>query len=525
MSDEAPRPAAAPSASPSSFAVLHTTFSTYLPWSQPFLYDFFKALEPHATNVVLCNRTENLDRFPLPHVYTVPASHLVHPSLGALMAASLSRAWQPRVIHAHFGRSGVYSLLLKQLLGVPLVTTFGGRDASVHATLPHLNHLYALLFRASDRIVSVSTELRDHLVSAGAPADRVEVIRRGTDVRTFAFVPRVARGDGEPVRFLMVGRLAEKKGHRYALRAVRRLADDGVNVRLTIVGDGSLAQPIRRLCSELGLDRHVGLTGGVDSSLVRDHMARSDVLVHCSVTGADGDREGIPNAVVEAAATGLPVIGTRHGGIAEVIEDGRTGLLVDESDVAGLAAAMRRLAESSSLRLSMGEAAAQRARRDFDAERQVARHVALYRELVRNAPPASTWFPPDFPRHLVDSTRERTNANEYSLVELLALVGGPRRVQLPRPAPSGARGRPIADDVRHRVARLSPRVKAALRSAVVQIIRLRDRRRGRGRRLEQLDRMVLAYLARGGSVTALDEHWTLADLEAYLRRVDRPAIA
>jgi glycosyltransferase involved in cell wall biosynthesis len=522
---DAPPRVASPPDSPPSFAVLHATFSTYLPWSQPFLHDFFRAMERHTTNVVLCNRTENLDRFLLPHVYTVPASHLVHPSLGVLMAASLSRAWRPRVIHAHFGRSGVYALLLKQLLGIPLITTFGGRDASVHASLPHLNHLYALLFRASDRIVAVSAELRDQLVTAGAPGDRIEVIRRGTDVRTFAFVSRVATGDRQPARFLMVGRLAEKKGHRYALQAVRRLVDDGLNVRLTIVGDGSLAQPIRQLCGELGLDRNVQLTGGVDSSHVRQHMAESDVLVHCSVTGADGDREGIPNAVVEAAATGLPVVGTRHGGIVEAVEHGRTGLLVAERDVEGLASAMRQLAESTSLRLSMGEAAAQRARTDFDAERQVVCHATLYRDLVRNPPPASTWFPPDFPRLLVDSMRERTNANEYSLVELLALVGGPRRVQLPRRALSGARGRSIADDVRHRLARLSPRVKAVVRSGVVEMIRLRDRWRGPGPRVDPLDRMVLAYLARGGSLDALEEDWTLADLDAYLRRMEHPSSA
>jgi colanic acid/amylovoran biosynthesis glycosyltransferase len=501
--------------------VLHTTFSTYLPWSQPFLYDFLKAMDRHVTGVVLCNRTENLDRFPLPHVYSVPASHLVHPSLGALAAASLCRAWQPRVVHV--GRSGVYSLLLKQLLRIPLVTTFGGRDASVHATLPHMDQLYALLFRASDRIVAVSAALRDQLVAAGAPAERVEVIPRGTDVRTFAFVPRAARGDGGPVRFLMVGRLAEKKGHRYALQALRRLVDDGLNVQLTIVGDGSLAQSIGQLCSELGLTRVVHLAGGVDSARVRDHMAEADVLVHCSVTSADGDREGIPNAIVEGAATGLPVIGTRHGGIVEAVDDGRTGLLIPERDVEALAAAMRRVAESSTLRLSLGEAAAQRARTEFDAERQVMRYAALYRELARQAGTSSAWFPPDFARRLVDSMRERTNADEYSIVELLALLGGPRRVHRPRAAASGTRGRPIADDVRHRVARISPRVKAAMRSMVVEIIRMQHRRGGRSRRLEQLDRMVLAYLARGGSLTALDERWSLADLESYLASRDRPS--
>ncbi len=415
--------------------VLQAKFAAYLSWSQPFLHALISGLDQRVTNVIVCNRTENLNRFPVRSVERIPTRYLVKPRLGVLAASYLRRTWQPDVMHAHFGWSGLRLLLMKQMLRIPLVVTFGGRDVGLQMRLPDFDRLYAAMLDATDAIICVSHDLRTKLIEAGADPDKIHVVYRGADLKQFAFVDRSDRPVDAPVRALMVGRIVEKKGHRYALEALEPLVTAGRNVHLTVVGEGEAYHEVRRLRRRLGLHANVELVGPTDHDGVRQHMARADFLVHCSVTPTSGDVEGIPNVVVEGQAMGLPVIGTVHGGIGEAVRDGITGILVPEREVAPLTAAIEQLLDRD-LRLRLGREARAFVDENFNLQRQVDQHVAIYEKVVtqtRSDPEwkVRNWLPDDYSA-LVDCTLLAQNIRhptEFSIAELLERLVWARRLE------------------------------------------------------------------------------------------------
>jgi glycosyltransferase involved in cell wall biosynthesis len=508
--------------------VLHGIFSTYLSWSQPFIYRLLTGLSAHVQNVVICGRTENLEHYPLPNVVTLRARNLLQPAHALVPAASLARAWRPDVIHGHLGWSALHMVLLKQYINRPLVTTFGGRDVAVQRTAPQFARLYGALLDSSDRIVCVSEDLRRRALEAGADPERTVVIRRGTDLRHFRFVDRSARDPRAPLTFLTVGRLVEKKGHRHVLAAFAALANEGVRARLVVIGDGQDASRIRRERDQLGLRDLVTFLGRVRPADVFDHLCDADVLLHCSVTGADGDCEGIPNAIVEAAATGLPVIATRHAGIVEAVDGGRTGLLVPEGDVSAMIAAMRRLATSPAERSSLGHRAGELMRERFDLNGQVARHVELYEQLAADARRGASARRLLVPEDLGDVARRAfvTPASfpEMSLLDMLETAvdafgfeGG--QIQGSR---LGLLGRLVALKEGLPTPVRRP-MRAAVAGALAGLLATRRGQRGYERwlaRCRGLDRRVLRHFALTGDLATVPQGWTIRDVDAFLAGVE-----
>jgi colanic acid/amylovoran biosynthesis glycosyltransferase len=507
--------------------ILHGKFSSYLPWSQPFLHALLEGLASEVRNVVLCHRIQNLDRFPVEALQRIRPRTVREP-LNALLAAALLRErHRPDCLHAHFGWSGLRMLYLKHFLQLPMVTTFGGRDVYSQLRDPVLQPAYRMLLEVSDRIVCVSSELRERVVSEGASAERTLVIRRGTDLRRFRPVERAPAAAGAPLRVLMVGRLVEKKGHADGLRAVRRLLDQGLAVVLTIVGEGEEFHPLRRLRGELGLGDRCVILPPMDQSELRDELARADVFLHCSRVGFDGDAEGLPNAVVEAAATGLPVVATRHGGLLEAVRDGETGFLVDEGDADAIAVALRRLAEDAGMRRAMGEAAAAFARAEFDLEYQVKIHLSLYRELTEEygrdwAASRRAALPPGCAeplRRALHSTGEP--AAGFSLSEMFEELLPGRGVEaLVAPGEPGPVSR-IYESRLYLPGRLKLPLKRLARAALVPLVWIRHRADDIGaRQMRELEEALLAFSHRGGrleDLLATSDVRSLASARALLQ--------
>jgi hypothetical protein len=147
--------------------ILQSKFAAYLSWSQPFIHHLVMGLDPYVRNIVACNRTENLDRFPVKEVIRFPDRYLFEPRLAVLAAAHVKSRFAPDVIHAHFGWSGLRMLLLKQFLRIPMVVTFGGRDIGAQMRLPYFDRLYQVLLSACEEIVCVSKDLRGKVIDAG----------------------------------------------------------------------------------------------------------------------------------------------------------------------------------------------------------------------------------------------------------------------------------------------------------------------------------------------------------------------
>jgi colanic acid/amylovoran biosynthesis glycosyltransferase len=284
-----------------------------------------------------------------------------------------------------FGMDAPHALRLRRLgvLGGELVVAFRGADTTKYVARRG-PRVYARTFRQARLLLPVCDFLGRRLVELGAPPDRVVVHRTGIDLRRWPYRAREPRGDGR-LRLVTVGRLVEKKGIEYVLRAVRILVDRGVDIEFLILGDGPLRDRLAALAAQLGVEQRVLLHGRHAQEKVRDGLEGSDVLVAASVTAADGDEEGIPNVLKEAMALGLPVVGTRHAGIPELIEDGVSGFLVPERDEVALADALQRLAREPGRRAVMGRAGRTKVELEYDIDRLNDGLVGLLEGLIRPA--------------------------------------------------------------------------------------------------------------------------------------------
>ncbi|WP_419730469.1 glycosyltransferase [Lichenicola sp.] len=279
----------------------------------------------------------------------------------------------PALIHAHFGIDGVYALPVARRLGVKLITTFHGYDATLSTAAllsspawfnyPLFRHRLA---RDGALFLCVSSFIRDKVLAMGFPAERTHIHYIGVDCQ--AIRPRSP--DEERPTILHVGRLVEMKGTQYLLRAFATLAARHPELRLVIIGDGELAPSLRTLAGSLGLGERAVFLGARPHAEVLARMRQARMLVLPSVLTATGRVEGLGMVMLEAAAAGVPVVATRVGGIPEGVRDGETGFLVPERDVEALARRIEDLLNSPGLRQRMAVQARAFVEQRFDGRRQ-----------------------------------------------------------------------------------------------------------------------------------------------------------
>jgi colanic acid/amylovoran biosynthesis glycosyltransferase len=303
-------------------------------------------------------------------------------------AARDLRRFQPTLVHAHFGQSGPAALTLAEALGIPMIVTYHGQDATITSEeaarswrgREYLRGRAGVMQRAS-LIIAVSDFIRGRLLDKGYPADKVVTHRNGIDVGVFqpSFRKR------EPI-VVFVGRFVEKKGCEYLLRALGELRQQGSAVRGVLVGDGPLRPALEQLARQVGAD--VEFTGFRPAADVREWLGKAAVVAVPSVTANDGDSEGLPTVILEAQAMGTPVVATRHAGNAEGVVEGRTALLVQERDVAGLVGALRHFVENPVAVESFGAAGRTFVAANFSIDRQAEGLERLY-DRARGLPDGS----------------------------------------------------------------------------------------------------------------------------------------
>ncbi|MHA6345836.1 glycosyltransferase [Roseivivax sp. CAU 1761] len=270
------------------------------------------------------------------------------------------------VILAEFGTQALALAPLANELGIPIFTYFRGTDASKALRTRRMHRAYRLMMPRLAGVFSVSQFLLDNLASVGVRHSNAHVVPSGVDIRRF--VP----GDKQPLSCLAVGRFVEKKAPMTTLRAFAEAARAHPGARLDYIGDGPLLAPTRQLALELGVAEKVTFHGAQPHEAVRARLARTQFFLQHSVTASDGNTEGLPTAIQEAMAAGCITVATRHAGIPEAIDEGRTGYLVDEHDGAGFARAI-----ATAFALDAPGAMAERARQvacdRFDNDRLLAR--------------------------------------------------------------------------------------------------------------------------------------------------------
>lgn len=293
------------------------------------------------------------------------------------------------VIHAHFGPTGMLAVALRRarVLTGPVVTTFHGYDLTSYP-IEKGPGAYAFLFGSGDWFTVNSHFTKARAVDLGAPEERTTRIPMGVDLSRFPFRQRSHRTD-DPLRLLSVGRLEPVKGLRYGLETVSRLVSEELDVRYTIIGTGQLEAELREEAARLGIASRVRFTGPLPFGDVITEYERHDLFLMPGVVARDGQQEAQGRVLVEAQASGMPVVATRVGGIPETLAEG-AGRLVEPRDPEALADAIRELADHADRWPEMGARGRRHVEEKFDADRILDDLIDVYRAAIEYRDTART---------------------------------------------------------------------------------------------------------------------------------------
>jgi colanic acid/amylovoran biosynthesis glycosyltransferase len=280
-------------------------------------------------------------------------------------------------LHIYFGNNGLFWLPFLHHSSVPIVVSFHGADVRVNVDSRAARRLFSDLFVSCTLVLARSESIASSLLELGCPPTKLRIQRAGIPLDTFSFVPRRRPPDGA-WRLLQACRLIAKKGLELTIRTFAKFSREHPNAILTIAGDGPLRGALEDLATRLQLKGRIYFAGFVSQPALLDLYRESHLFLHPSEQTSDGDREGIPNSLLEAMATGLPCITTRHGGIPEAVTHLESGILVRESDSEGVEDWLKRLAGDDALRDSLGAAAARTVAEKFDLVTQIEKLEAIY---------------------------------------------------------------------------------------------------------------------------------------------------
>ncbi len=377
--------------------VLHFKTGAYLPVTENWIHGQLTNLHRYKPIVYACDRM-NDGLFPVDTVRTLS----VEP--GGRQAGTFRKGlfytyflyWllkdKPSLVHAHFGPSGQRFLLLNTIATIPLITAFYGYDINqLVREHPIWTERYLTLFRKGTAFLVEGSNMKRSLVNLGCPSEKILIHHLGADLGKIPFLPRQIAEDRE-IRVLMSASFREKKGLPYGVEAFARFrkANPGLKATLTILGDSSgktreeeQKHEILNLIEYHNMASSVRLLGYQPHEIFVRELYRNHIFLAPSVQASDGDNEGgAPVSIIEASASGMPVLSTRHCDIPEVIIDERSGYLVPERDPATLADRLQHLANNSGQWKELGSFGRNHVEREYDIRRQAASLEDIYDTLL-----------------------------------------------------------------------------------------------------------------------------------------------
>jgi glycosyltransferase involved in cell wall biosynthesis len=343
--------------------------------------------------VVIAQKRENAERYPFEPVHLVPKPR-THVLRRFWFRRLRDQPWQisdaelselrrvltetgAGLLHIYFGHIAVHLLPLIRAWKNPSIVSFHGADVMVDMNKPAYREATLQMLDAVTLVLVRSESLRHAVVDLGCDPQKVEIQRTGIPLEEFPFRDRALPKNGE-WRFVQAGRLIEKKGLPVTLRAFEVFVRQYLNATLTIAGEGPLLRELESLARELKIAERVSFTGFLSQQQLRAIYYRSHIFLHPSQTGRDGNQEGIPNSMLEAMATGLPVFATEHGGIPEAIEHGVSGVLVPERDEFALVETLLEAVRDPRFLSGIAQTGADAVRKKFDLQQQAQRLDEIY---------------------------------------------------------------------------------------------------------------------------------------------------
>jgi colanic acid/amylovoran biosynthesis glycosyltransferase len=270
---------------------------------------------------------------------------------------NILRSRNVSLIHAHFGPVGWWAISAKRLLGLPLITNFYGYDIASECSEEGQNwpmHRREL-FKVGDMFLVEGPIMRKRLIELGSPAEKTLIQRIAFKVREMPFRMRAPK-NGNKTIILFAGRFCEKKGLLDALQAILNVWPYHQSIEFRVIGDGPLMTQVLTFIVDHGMGNYVKLLGFINHYDYLKQLYNADIFLHPSVTAADGDTEGgAPTTILEAQATGLPILSTYHADIPNVVVPGGSASLVPEHDVPALSNALMNLLDNSVQWSKMGK--------------------------------------------------------------------------------------------------------------------------------------------------------------------------
>ena len=277
-----------------------------------------------------------------------------------------------------FGPQGAQIVDACHRAGVPLVVHFHGYDAFVHRTIVKYSGAYRNMFEKAAYIIAVSEDMRRQLIGLGAPANKVILRPYGVDTTMFTDAQPATNGK----ILLFVGRFTAKKDPVSLLKAFHHAQNAVPDARLIMIGRGELYQLVLKTIDELNLQDSVEILGWQKPEEIARRMQQARAYVQHSIFAPNGDSEGSPVSIIEAAGSGLPIISTRHAGIKESVIEDVTGYLVDEGDWQNMGEYMKKLLHDAELAGKMGKAGRRHILEHYDIRQQMEKLQEILEQAV-----------------------------------------------------------------------------------------------------------------------------------------------
>ncbi len=284
---------------------------------------------------------------------------------------------KPALVHVYYGHKAVHFHDMIRAWGGPFVVSFHGVDVSKFLGESDYAERLKRVFEEAKLVMARSQSLLDRLVQLGCPPEKLRMNRTPIPLEHLSATVRRPPADGQ-WRLVQACRLIQKKGILTTLKALAIVKEKYPQVRYVLCGEGPLKPKIEESVKKRGLEDNVELLGWLDQQQLLEQYRIAQMFLHPSEKTKEEDQEGIPNSMLEAMATGLPVVATLHGGIPEAVTNRQDGLLVPEKSPEELAAAILQLMDNASELERTSVAAAASVRANFGSEAQVAAMEDVY---------------------------------------------------------------------------------------------------------------------------------------------------
>lgn len=380
--------------------VVHAT-SVWLPRTQTWMYNQLRFLPEYVDTRVVCEKTANLDSFglsnidcladqPLPRRWVDRGLRKLGIRRHLAFLTDTARSIQADVIHSHFGLTAWHNMeAARRAEARHVVSVYGADITQAPRSNPRIRRRYRDLFHHIDAVFCEGGAMAQQVIELGCPPDRAVVHHLGVNLDLLPFRPRVWT-PGSPLRVLIAATFREKKGIPYAIRALATIRDR-VELEITIIGDatskpGDQEEKARILAAidNSGLRERTRLTGFRSHDALIEEAYDHHIFLSPSVTAGDGDSEGgAPVSIIEMAASGMPIVSSRHCDIPEIIVDGVTGWLAPERDVDRLAEHLHWLIANPDAWLSFLEKGRRHIEEEYNCRIQGQRLAEQYLRIIK----------------------------------------------------------------------------------------------------------------------------------------------